>query len=599
MTKPVDFLSKPSPSRLRKEIQNICDSYSHSWDLLSELCQNAVDAIQLHKKRHGEGSKKHAIYILINARERSVEVTDTGIGFPLGSFEDLLAPNGTDKLPSDPVIGQKGVGLTYTIFISNYYSIETKSVTGHLMGEIKNAAAWKSGSSGTLPMFDYKTRKPAALNPSESFTRVLVKDVERNFDEAEDMFSQTLAVLKYLVRTKTAIGNVKVSFGEAGLGIDVKITLVGLDGKEQSDAITPSYLLPEEMIAKNKAIDLDEFKQKAAMYDDRQKASQLQGKCLRKVGSINRAGRKINYYCFFAPSRKLWSEISQLNGLIFTSAGNEETVLYEGGIYTASRGMPSGIRLEAPRTGYFGYWPNFYMLLEDDSITFDLGRKSIPSRTVGLLRDLARGFFNEFEPFFQYVSSDPPVVTIPGVQHYEKTKLFEEIAKLPDLGIPSVNYLKHPDSQEAAVVALFHELLAAKVLHGYYTLKTGYKMTYDLWGMYKIERSRVGKNHGHHATATGAIELPIVIEFKYKAEDILADFESNRKFFNDLDLIVCWDFDETAFAKQGVTVEVLQPDDVFYYGSNFSLVWPGSYNLGNASIKPLLSLRKFVQDLRR
>ncbi len=124
-------------------------------------------------------------------------------------------------------------------------------------------------------------------------------------------------------------------------------------------------------------------------------------------------------------------------------------------------------------------------------------------------------------------------------------------------------------------------------------------MTYDLWGMYKIERSRVGKNHGHHATATGAIELPIVIEFKYKAEDILADFESNRKFFNDLDLIVCWDFDETAFAKQGVTVEVLQPDDVFYYGSNFSLVWPGSYNLGNASIKPLLSLRKFVQDLRR
>ncbi len=56
-------------------------------------------------------------------------------------------------------------------------------------------------------------------------------------------------------------------------------------------------------------MDLDEFKQKAAMYDDGQKASQLQGKCLRKIGSVSRAGRKINYYAFFAPSRKLWPEI--------------------------------------------------------------------------------------------------------------------------------------------------------------------------------------------------------------------------------------------------------------------------------------------------
>ncbi len=85
--------------------------------------------------------------------------------------------------------------------------------------------------------------------------------------------------------------------------------------------------------------------------------------------------------------------------------------------------------------------------------------KSIPSRTVGLLRDISKSLFNEFEPFFQYVSSDPPVVMMPGVQHYEKTKLFEEISKLPNLNISNINYLKNPDSQEAAVVALFHRII--------------------------------------------------------------------------------------------------------------------------------------------
>jgi hypothetical protein len=109
---PVDFLSQVGPDRLRKEIQNICDSYSHPWDLLSELCQNAVDAIALHRKRFGESVKKHEISITVNCLDRSVEIFDSGLGFKLDKFERLLAPHGSDKVPTDPVIGQKG-GRSY------------------------------------------------------------------------------------------------------------------------------------------------------------------------------------------------------------------------------------------------------------------------------------------------------------------------------------------------------------------------------------------------------------------------------------------------------------------------------------------------------
>ncbi len=127
----------------------------------------------------------------------------------------MLGPHGSDKLPSDPVIGQKGVGLTYTIFISNYYLIETTSITGGLEGEVKNAASWKNGSSDDIPKFIYHSRVEGSFSPTETHTRVLVKDIERIYDDTEEIFSQTFPVLKYLIRTKTAVGNAKAIFGES------------------------------------------------------------------------------------------------------------------------------------------------------------------------------------------------------------------------------------------------------------------------------------------------------------------------------------------------------------------------------------------------
>jgi hypothetical protein len=148
------------------------------------------------------------------------------------------------------------------------------------------------------------------------------------------------------------------------------------------------------------------------------------------------------------------------------------------------------------------------------------------------------------------------------------------------------------------VVAIFHELVAAKVLEGYFTLRTGYRDTYDLWGTYDVPALSVGQNCRSLADPSGRIQLDVVLEFKYNAEDILPDVTKNRKMFIDIDLIVCWDFDEQLFAKQRVVVEAVSPDDVLFKGTNFKLVWPGAYNLGAASEKPLISLRRLLQDLQ-
>jgi hypothetical protein len=257
--------------------------------------------------------------------------------------------------------------------------------------------------------------------------------------------------------------------------------------------------------------------------------------------------------------------------------------------------MPSGIELAAPPTGYSGYWPNLFVLLEDDSLVFDLGRKSVPGRTQGLLKTIAKEHFEGFVPFMQYVSSDPPTESaLSFSQVYEKLAAFEELKALPDLPIDAVSYRKHPDGQEAGVVALFHELVGKGWIRGYYTLRTGYKMTYDMWALYKPALEDVGTSV--RASLDFDRGLPVVIEFKFAGEEILSDVHQNKKYFEDLDLIVCWDLDEAKFKRDGINVSILKPSEVFFHGSNYLLEWPGAYNLGRQGRKPVIALRRFMED---
>lgn len=595
----IDFLSKPTPQRIKKEIQNICDSYNHPWDFLSELCQNSVDAINIHRIKYG-ATKKHKIEITINSQNRSIQVFDTGIGFERSKFIDLLAPHGTDKSNSNETIGEKGVGLTYTIFISNYYEIETKSIHSHLKGYIENASNWKLSNNEDLPTFINNIDLEIENNPIDSFTSIKLNNIEDTFTEGDDLFNQKAEVLEYIIRSKTAVGFTKVIFQDTlKLDIDICLTYIDKSGVSKIMFITPEYCLPSQYLSKNDVINIQEFKETAATLSDEQKTKKLQGKCLYKIGSEFRAGRLIKYYCFFAPSRNLYKEISEKNNLLIQLSESETEPLFMGGIYLSTKGMPTGISVEPPRGGEMGYWPNYFIVFEDDSIKFDLGRKSIPSRTAGLFKDIAKSLFSEFRPFIEYVRTEPPIKSINStIQQYEKSKRFEIINQYANLKLDTISFIKHPNGQEAAVVALFHELVGAKLLKGYCTLEIGYKMTYDFWGKYLIDTNLVGSAF-HYMNNNGKIELPIVGEFKYKAEDILNDFESDIKFFNDIDLLVCWDLDETKFAKKFVSVEPITERDVLYFGSNFKLSWPGSYNLGAASEKPVLALRHFINDLIR
>lgn len=596
MASSFDFLKTPTEKRLRKEIRNICDSYSHSWDILAELSQNAVDALTLKAKQFGAVAGEGKIEITISRGDRSIRIIDSGIGFDPDKVIDFVAPHETDKDEADAsVIGQKGVGLTYVIFSSNLFELKSKSTKGFFYGRITNALSWKNGQTNELPTLEIMQRDGAANPPDESFTEIFISGVEENgAGEAEDIFFQEPQILEFLFRTKTAIGSTRTSFSASKKEpLPVTLKLINPDGKEALKELEFAYLLPENLIASGQVVDFDDFMKQAALMDDRQKINKLQGKCLRTAGSVTRGGRNIKYYAFMVPSRLTWQQLSDKNELnVKSTLDNGNQHLYRGGIYISTRGMPTGIEMTPPMTGQSGYWPNMYMLIEDDSLTFDLGRKSIPGRTQGLLKEIAKERFNEMTKLVNYLTSDPPVTqTINSVLLLQKNQMFDELNKLPNLNLPGFAFQKQPDSQEAAVAAIFHEMLGRGMLKGYTVFKVGYKMSYDLWGQYKPQEEYIGSNH----KAASGKTLPLTLEFKYKGESILDDLENN-KHFNDIDLLVCWDLDESKFAKERVSVIPLRNEDRFYHGSNYMLQWPGAHNLGAAGIKHVIALRGFIEE---
>ena len=50
----IDLSLTTTDRERRRKVNGIVDSYNHSCDVLAELLQNAVDAIRMHVREHGE-----------------------------------------------------------------------------------------------------------------------------------------------------------------------------------------------------------------------------------------------------------------------------------------------------------------------------------------------------------------------------------------------------------------------------------------------------------------------------------------------------------------------------------------------------------------
>lgn len=536
-------------SLVKKEsIKNIEDSYNNEWDILAELAQNSIDAII--KKNNPSGN---TITIEFNCDKKEISFHDNGVGFQIDSDKKntilgkptLLDLNVTSKRDDEEQIGEKGVGLKFVVFNSNMTKIETSDGIKLIELECPNYLDWKIGGTDNLPkskIMDYKDDKEGV-----SFSKISVSKLSDRFNK---LFELKIEQLKFVLRTKTAIGRTRLLWDDNAPDINVKL-IYTKNRQVKTEEIESKFCLLSELT--DGVIDYDDFIKWTRKVDrsDREKRARLAGKLITKKGSViishNNENRTIKFYTVYSPKRETFKKFSIDHGLCTTEdlENNEwETsfgyVRYRPGIEISSKGMPTGIQISPPVTGYAGYWENIFMIFEDDNLTFDIGRKSVDGRSTRAIAEIAKKEFNSLlRTITKYVAGDPQTYST----QFDRVAISREVENLEDLRSDVSDFDKSPKDQEASVAAIFYELIGKEKLKNIKPKISGYKETYDLYCT---------------ATTTSNEDIFAIIEFKSSLKKLLPDLISQRKFTSELDCIVCFDVtddEKERFEREGFIVQ--------------------------------------------
>ena len=546
MTTQIDFLT-PNTDQIRHQIRNIIESYNHDWDVIAELAQNSVDAI-----RREDPVKGH-IWLEIDASQKRIVFRDNGCGISPDDLPKLMAPFSSDKAQDPSLIGYKGVGISFVIFSSTRFEIETHHDSGSIRSVLDGASAWVNAHTNDRPTLSVERIDPA---PSHG-TRISLWLPEEN-----EFFRLTFDQLKMVLRTRTAIGDTRTIWG-ATPDKDVLLTFRDLNGDTHREQIDCAYHLPTADLRRGEYVSLREFQQwNIEDRTDAQKRRKLSGKVIYLDGQQERTGRRIHYWACFVPKRKVWDTLSVRSGLavkeildLHPADRSQQYVdaehLFSGGMYTSTKGMPTGIRSAMRARGSAGYLPNFFIVVDDPQLTFDIGRKSIPGRRLGTLRDVASDVFRDFiNTIKRHIGGEPDYID----DGWDRTAAFNEIREMPSLDSRKTRFLKRPKGQEATVAAIFFELLGNGIITDFAPYISGYKNKYDLYARYK--------------------KSDVVVEFKYALHALFRDFDDEKKLFDEIDVVVVWEVtekDHEIVASRGLDLQRIEvgitgnTDQVFEY----------------------------------
>lgn len=569
----IDFL-KVTTNQIRHQINQVIQSYNNDWDILAELLQNSTDAIT-----RSNPTKGH-IKLTIDSLTRKMFIEDNGSGIDPDLLPSLLAPFSTDKAGSGTLIGNKGVGVSFVIFSSIGFEIESHHSKGASKAQVKNAKHWLESEDSGTPRLNFEK---LGLGGATG-TKITIKLPKRDGNDFE-FFRWTFDQLKMVLLTKTAAGNTATIWGDKPVS-DIELTFIDLDGNKHQEELECEYMLPISTLKKSSYISLRDFQDWLTTdRNDMEKRKKLRDKLVYHDGVLDGPGSsKIKFWAGFVPKRKTWDEISVTAGLIEKEAldpnsnkrlkeQDDAPYLFSGGMYTATRGMPTGIRSEMKTGGYSGYLPNFFIILDYSQLAFDIGRKSIPGRQLGMLRSHAGEVFNNVvKAIGKYLTGDIDIYE----DDWEKSSAFSEIRELPELTSEKTKFLKRAFDQEASVAAIFYEMIGNGSLSDFEPYVSGYKERYDLFAKYK--------------------KRDVVIEFKHSLAGLFKDFNDERKLFDQVDIVVLWDVtepDRKIVESRGVSLTEENQSELSSSNENIF-----KYSLSLGPVKPIkiISIRSLLED---
>lgn len=516
---------------LRSMVDGILESYENPWDVLAELAQNSIDAIRK------SGVVKGHLDVEIDQKKRKILWTDNGCGIDPSDIEDLFVIYGTNKRGDPDTIGEKGVGIKFVIFSSCKFQLVSHHAKGSFRLRVKDAANWVNDTD--IADIDFETIE---ISNPDGLSGV---EISLTLDDPEDpILDLSIEQLENLLKIKTAVGGTGHIWDE-NHNCDVTLLVKSSTGKTSTSNFDCRYALPTA--AAKKKISIEAFQEWAGdgLKSDEQKRKKLKDALIYNSGSQVQGNREIRYWSCMAPTRKHWGNFAAESGLIdpedADDANAEDHFFVQfGEVNLSTKFMPTGVTIELRPLGEAGYAENFFIIIEDEGLTFDIGRKGVPHRTAGVLRKIAQSEFRKYLGFKRFLRGEATV----NHSQFEREKLFEEIKSLPDLKSDGSRFIKRPNGQEATVVALFYELIGKGEFQGFKPYISGYRDKYDLTGTFKNRN--------------------LVVEFKFDLNGLFSDFSSARKMFDEINVLIVWEITEGDLKKakdRNIEVEVIDDDD--------------------------------------
>lgn len=630
-------------TQIRDRASEVVRAYRHSWDVYSELIQNSVDAINRRYRilndpdfyLYGEIRERFPdfesdmsytgrIEIKVDVRDREIEIRDNGVGIVREDIEEFLLPEGTDKSMGQEY-GFKGYGLTYVAFISKKFYLASQpfvpaSSQAHEFS-LRGLFDWLTSDNGEVPfpsepipdtvpieddfddewstivkvkLFDdYSTRFPAVSSAEQA---IELTDSERRLEG-----------FKYILRTRTAIGNTRVLFSTAPIvPITVTLSVIFPDGSTVEDTTVPyQYCHPREH--REIAADAYEFADYVERLHRAGFTRNFRG--LYHTVKDETVGERRPIECDYAlgviSSRRL-SNIEAELGLDEFETGD---VGISYGVYLAIDGMPTGLRIDDWDTK--GAFLKRYFVVVDASLDvsdqLDPGRKGISRYYAQKISDRAIELLNS-----STVGSSDPLARYAAryLDHGRgredgglPTQDFQErLIQVRDEGtqqeeanpellnkLRAVSSLTFFPTDEQEVIALFYELLTEEFIKGYRTLYLGgSRAAYDAAFEYEIDcvednihpedalgigqvlvenvkgRGRTTYVHSDHYA--GRTYLPqLCVDFKRNIggflDEVIQRSSSSSKHPQMIDLLITWDSEIPAsISSTAYTIDLL-PDN--------------------------------------
>lgn len=559
----------------RSMVAGILESYHGNYDILAELVQNSMDALE--DAYLVKLEMPYKITVHINLRENWVSVLDTGLGMSKEDAINAFAPHKSFKhLPEimakrgkNRYRGYKGVGLTFLAYGSDDIVLHTKDKQGELTRtRMQYGRKWAIEGTNTAPHLT----EDLTNNPLEKLNRGTFVKIQLSPQTRPRKLSAIATQLKAwetILRTRTAIG--QISLFDEPLLSNISIELIVTDNNNLSETkkISPDFLLPH--LAKDnpafRFLDVVDFHERhetteIPLESTRQDAIYLSWDKDRLWNEF--IGEKEEFkeffdnnnptlYAFFPYNRSLWDRINTA-----LTETNSRRYLSPG-IIIGVNGQRLADIFEHDAKRYTNLAERLFVLIHYDNAKPDQGRKSIQD-------ELQRLAIRASNSVLQYLAKQRGFLKLPenastaGQRETERNHsdwlLNVQIhSRNSPLEIEKVTYKSEP-LQEQDVIGLFNQLSSRGLFPGLKIFATSQSQTYDSLVEFNCPVETTGLQYKSaddcpigitpHVLGSGKafITPPLTLEFKSNLDGLIDEVgdtpNNSRKNFTKIDICVCW-----------------------------------------------------------